>query len=171
MARTKQTARRSTGGKAPRKQLATKAARKSARLLSGGTKKPKHSKPGIKYLRELRKLQREQRGPVFAKAPFKRWVRSVLLEDRNSSDMRMKATALDAIMQIMQAHMIRTMEDAVIATVHRKRVTTNEADVYVAERIRGQAMFAQKEKKPPSGFEITSFAKGPIYQRRRYSKK
>ena len=29
MARTKQTARKSTGGKAPRKQLATKAARKS----------------------------------------------------------------------------------------------------------------------------------------------
>ncbi len=30
MARTKQTARKSTGGKAPRKQLATKADRKSA---------------------------------------------------------------------------------------------------------------------------------------------
>ena len=30
MARTKQTARKSTGGKAPRKQLATKAARKTA---------------------------------------------------------------------------------------------------------------------------------------------
>jgi hypothetical protein len=30
MARTKKTARKSTGGKAPRKQLATKAARKSA---------------------------------------------------------------------------------------------------------------------------------------------
>ena len=30
MARTKQTARKSTGGKAPRKQLATKAARKCA---------------------------------------------------------------------------------------------------------------------------------------------
>ncbi len=30
MARTKQTARKSTGGKAPRKQLASKAARKTA---------------------------------------------------------------------------------------------------------------------------------------------
>jgi histone H3 len=36
MARTKQTARKSTGGKAPRKQLATKAARKSA-PATGGT--------------------------------------------------------------------------------------------------------------------------------------
>ena len=38
MARTKQTARKSTGGKAPRKQLATKAARKSA-PSTGGIKK------------------------------------------------------------------------------------------------------------------------------------
>ncbi|GHT84523.1 hypothetical protein FACS1894129_1300 [Actinomycetota bacterium] len=36
MARTKQTARKSTGGKAPRKQLATKAARKSAPTAGGG---------------------------------------------------------------------------------------------------------------------------------------
>ncbi len=35
MARTKQTARKSTGGKAPRKQLATKAARKSAPTAGG----------------------------------------------------------------------------------------------------------------------------------------
>uniref|UniRef100_A0A3B3HM05 Uncharacterized protein n=1 Tax=Oryzias latipes TaxID=8090 RepID=A0A3B3HM05_ORYLA len=39
MARTKQTARKSTGGKAPRKQLATKAARKSA-PATGGVKNP-----------------------------------------------------------------------------------------------------------------------------------
>lgn len=39
MARTKQTARKSTGGKAPRKQLATKAARKN-HASTGGIKKP-----------------------------------------------------------------------------------------------------------------------------------
>ena len=40
MARTKQTARKSTGGKAPRKQLATKAARKSA-PATGNTPRPR----------------------------------------------------------------------------------------------------------------------------------
>ena len=45
MARTKQTARKSTGGKAPRKQLATKAARKSA-PATGGVKKPHRYRPG-----------------------------------------------------------------------------------------------------------------------------
>jgi histone H3 len=50
MARTKQTARKSTGGKAPRKQLATKAARKSA-PATGGVKKPHRYRPG-KFLLE-----------------------------------------------------------------------------------------------------------------------
>ena len=45
MARTKQTARKSTGGKAPRKQLATKAARKGA-SDTGGVKKPHRYRPG-----------------------------------------------------------------------------------------------------------------------------
>ena len=46
MARTKQTARKSTGGKAPRKQLATKAARKSA-PATGGVKKPHTVSPAM----------------------------------------------------------------------------------------------------------------------------
>nr|GEU97694.1 histone H3.2-like [Tanacetum cinerariifolium] len=52
MARTKQTARKSTGGKAPRKQLATKAARKSA-PATGGVKKPHRFRPGTVVLREI----------------------------------------------------------------------------------------------------------------------
>ena len=54
MARTKQTARKSTGGKAPRKQLATKAARKSA-PSTGGVKKPHRYRPGTVALREIRR--------------------------------------------------------------------------------------------------------------------
>jgi histone H3 len=52
MARTKQTARKSTGGKAPRKQLATKAARKSA-PATGGVKNPHRYRPGTVALREI----------------------------------------------------------------------------------------------------------------------
>ena len=57
MARTKQTARKSTGGKAPRKQLATKAARKSA-PATGGVKKPHRYRPGTVALREIRRYQK-----------------------------------------------------------------------------------------------------------------
>jgi histone H3 len=57
MARTKQTARKSTGGKAPRKQLATKAARKSA-PSSGGVKKPHRYRPGTVALRQIPEVYR-----------------------------------------------------------------------------------------------------------------
>ena len=55
MARTKQTARKSTGGKAPRKQLATKAARKSA-PATGGVKKP-HRYRLFALLCDLRRIR------------------------------------------------------------------------------------------------------------------
>ena len=56
MARTKQTARKNTGAKAPRKQLANKAARKTAHVSSGGVKKPHRFRPGTVALREIRKF-------------------------------------------------------------------------------------------------------------------
>jgi hypothetical protein len=54
MARTKQTARRSSGGKAPRKHLVMKVARK-AMPAAGGVKKPHRYMPGtvvVSYLEE-----------------------------------------------------------------------------------------------------------------------
>jgi histone H3 len=54
MARTKQTARKNTGTKAPRKHLANKAARKTA-PAAGGVKKPHRYRPGTVALREIRK--------------------------------------------------------------------------------------------------------------------
>jgi histone H3 len=57
MARTKQTSRNSTGGKAPQKQLATKVAQKYAPTI-GGVKKPHRFRPGIVALREIRKHQK-----------------------------------------------------------------------------------------------------------------
>ncbi|KAH7415557.1 hypothetical protein KP509_14G051800 [Ceratopteris richardii] len=75
MALTKQTARKSTGGKAPRKQLASKAARKSA-LTTGGVKKPRHHRPGTIALREIRKYQKSTE-LLIRKLPFQRLVREI----------------------------------------------------------------------------------------------
>ena len=59
MARTKQTARKNTGAKAPRKQLANKAARKTAHVSGGGgVKKPHRFRPGTVALREIRRFQK-----------------------------------------------------------------------------------------------------------------
>ena len=54
MARTKQTARKSTGNKAPYKQLATKVARKYA-PANGAVKKPRRFRPGVVALRDIRR--------------------------------------------------------------------------------------------------------------------
>ncbi len=76
MARTKQTARKSTGGQAPRKQLATKS-RKTPRqrpLQYGGVKKPHRYRPGTVALREIRKYQKST-DLLIRKLPFQRLVR------------------------------------------------------------------------------------------------
>uniref|UniRef100_A0A8C8ZPU1 Histone H3 n=1 Tax=Prolemur simus TaxID=1328070 RepID=A0A8C8ZPU1_PROSS len=75
MARTKQTARKSTGGKAPRKQLATKVARKSA-PATGGVKKPHRYRPGTVALREIRRYQKSTE-LLIRKLPFQRLVREI----------------------------------------------------------------------------------------------
>ncbi len=76
MARTKQTARRATGGKAPRKQLATKAACKSA-PATGGFKKPHRYRPSTVALREIRHYQKST-DLLIHKLPFQRLAREVL---------------------------------------------------------------------------------------------
>ncbi len=58
MARTKQTARKHTGAKAPRKHIASKTAHKTVAPVSGGIKKPHHFRPGTVALREIRKFQK-----------------------------------------------------------------------------------------------------------------
>ena len=75
MARTKQTARKSTGGKAPRKQLATTASRKSAVPLM----RPRRYRPGTVALREIRRYQKTT-DLLIKKLPFQRLVREILQE-------------------------------------------------------------------------------------------
>src|SRR6478609_6991642 len=76
MARTKQTARKSTGGKAPRKQIASKAARKSAPVSGAGVKKPHRFRPGTVALREIRRYQKSTE-LLIRKLPFQRLVREI----------------------------------------------------------------------------------------------
>eukprot|EP00605_Chrysophyceae_sp_TOSAG23-4_P002548 GSChrysophyteH1.ASY1.ANO1.2813.1 assembled CDS len=110
MARTKQTARKSTGGKAPRKQLATKAARKSA-PSAGGIKKPHRYRPGTVALREIRKYQKSTE-LLIRKLPFQR---------------------LSA-----EAYLVGLFEDTNLAAIHAKRVTIMPKDIQLARRIRGE---------------------------------
>ncbi|KAJ1342501.1 hypothetical protein BSLG_002943 [Batrachochytrium salamandrivorans] len=121
MARTKQTARKSTGGKAPRKQLATKAARKSA-PATGGVKrhdlltdsafsqKPHRYRPGTVALREIRRYQKST----------ELLIRKLLPASAS------------------EAYLVGLFEDTNLAAIHAKRVTIQPKDIQLARRLRGE---------------------------------
>ena len=135
MARTKQTARKSTGGKAPRKQLASKVARKSAPASGSSLKKPHRFRPGTVALREIRKYQKTT-NLLLRKQPFQRLVREVAADFK--SDLRFQATAVAALQEACEAHMVGLFEDTNLCAIHAKRVTIMPKDIQLARRIRGE---------------------------------
>ncbi|KFM23866.1 Histone H3 [Auxenochlorella protothecoides] len=132
MARTKQTARKSTGGKAPRKQLATKAARKSA-PATGGVKKPHRYRPGTVALREIRKYQKSTE-LLIRKLPFQRLVREIAQDFK--TDLRFQSSAVLALQEAAEAYLVGLFEDTNLAAIHAKRVTIQPKDIQLARRIR-----------------------------------
>ncbi len=139
MARTKQTARKSTGGKAPRKQLATKAARKSAPSVSrrsifkisrafllflqtGGIKKPHRFRPGTVALREIRRYQKSTE-LLIRKLPFQRLVREIAQDFK--TDLRFQSAAIGALQEASEAYLVSLFEDTNLCAIHAKRVTVS----------------------------------------------
>ncbi|CAG0904866.1 unnamed protein product [Darwinula stevensoni] len=117
MARTKQTARKSTGGKAPRKQLATKAARKSA-PATGGVKKPHRYRPGTVALREIRRYQKSTE-LLIRKLPFQRLVREIAQDFK--TDLRFQGSAVMALQEASEAYLVSLFEDTNLCAIHAKR--------------------------------------------------
>jgi len=127
MARTKQTARKSTGGKAPRKQLAQKAARKSE-----GVKKPHRYRPGTVALREIRRYQKST-ALLIPRAPFARLVREIAQDFK--ADTRFQQSALMALQEAAEAKMVEKFEYANLNAIHAKRVTIMPRDMQLVTRI------------------------------------
>ncbi|KAK9053835.1 hypothetical protein SSX86_024910 [Deinandra increscens subsp. villosa] len=141
MARTKQTARKSTGGKAPRKQLATKAARKSA-PTTGGVKKPHRYRPGTVALREIRKYQKSTE-LLIRKLPFQRLVREIAQDFK--TDLRFQSHAVLALQEAAEAYLVGLFEDTNLCAIHAKRVTIMPKDIQLARRIRGEPKIESSE--------------------------
>ncbi|KAH0505089.1 histone H3.3 [Microtus ochrogaster] len=111
MARTKPTARKSTDGKAPRKQLATKAAGKRA-PSTGGVKKPHRYRPRTGLVREIAQ-------------DFK-------------TDLRFQSAAIGALQEASEAYLVVLFEDTNLCAIHAKRVTIMPKDIRLARLIRGE---------------------------------
>ncbi|KAK0242787.1 histone H3 [Armillaria gallica] len=136
MARTKQTARKSTGGKAPRKQIAAKsAARKtSVSAATGGVKKPHRYRPGTVALREIRRYQKST-DLLIRKLPFQRLVREIAQDFK--TDLRFQSSAVMALQEAAEAYLVSLFEDTNLAAIHAKRVTIQPKDMALARRLRG----------------------------------
>jgi histone H3 len=136
MARTKQTARKqtSTAGKAPRKQVSNKAARKTA-PSTGGIKKPHRYRPGTVALREIRKYQKSTE-LLIRKLPFQRLVREIAQEFK--TDLRFQSSAVLALQEASESYLVGLFEDTNLCAIHAKRVTIMPKDMQLARRIRGE---------------------------------
>nr|Q2Z2F6.3 RecName: Full=Histone H3-like 3; AltName: Full=Histone leH3; AltName: Full=Late embryonic-like histone H3 [Lilium longiflorum]BAE48431.1 histone leH3 [Lilium longiflorum] len=152
MARMKLNARMSTGGKAPRKQLAYKAVRKAAPPTIGvklpnsyrpgdqtvckpapptdGVKEPHRYRPGKMGLREIRKYKKNARFFI-SKLPFHRLVRKIT--QNLKAHLRFQSTAMPAPEEVSEAYLVKLFEDA----IHAKRVTLVPKDIQLARCIGG----------------------------------
>ena len=148
MARTKQTARKSTGGKAPRKTVSC------PQVSRKGPSKPRRFRPGTAALREIRKYQRGT-DLFIRKLPFQRLVREITQNynsDPAGGQKRWESTALLALQvgmavvvcsmpairvhcrcggcvrpiksmqEAAEAYMVSVFEDANLCAIHAKRV-------------------------------------------------
>ena len=134
MARTKQTARKNTGGKAPRKVIAQKQAKKVS-ASTGGVKKPHRFRPGTVALREIRRFQKSTE-LLIRKLPFQRLVREIASEFKN--DLRFQSSAVLALQEASESYLVGLFEDTNLCAIHAKRVTIMPKDMQLARRIRGE---------------------------------
>ena len=133
MARTKQTARKSTGGKCPRFELNTRAARRN-RPSVGGVKKPRRFRPGTVALREIRKYQRSHE-LLIRKLPFQRLVKEIVQDMFPTQRLRFQSTALLALQEASEDFLVRMFEQVNDIAIHGRRVTIQPKDISLWKRI------------------------------------
>ena len=137
MARTKQTARKSTGGKVPRKQVASKSSSKK-NLSVVDSKKIHRFRPGTVALREIRKYQKSTE-LLIHRLPFQRLVRELAQDFRN--DLRFQSSAVLALQEASEAYLVGLFEDTNLCAIHAKRVTIMPKDILLAKKIRGDRSY------------------------------
>lgn len=138
MARTKQTARKSVGGKLPHGKTSSTSKGMPVKRspASAPVKKAHRYRPGTVALREIRKYQKST-DLLLRKLPFQRLVREVAQNIKN--DLRFQSSAVLAIQEASESYLVSLFEDANLLAIHGKRVTLMVKDIQLARRIRGDS--------------------------------
>ncbi|XP_074841346.1 histone H3-like [Carettochelys insculpta] len=134
MARTKQTACKSAGGKASRMQLATKAARKSA-PATGAVKKPHHYHPATVALWEICHYQKSTE-LLIRKLPFQHLVQEITQDFK--MDLHFQSLAVMALQEASEAYLVALFEGTNLCAIPTKHVTIVPKDIQLAHCIRGE---------------------------------
>jgi len=139
----KQTACKSTGGKAPHEQLFTKATQRKA-PKPGWIKKPHLHRPGTVALHKIRCYQKST-DHLIHKMPFQHLAREVLQDLQNpiigvwNNVCHFQATLLLAMQESVEAFSMGLFEDANLCAIHARRVTIMPKDMQLSLRIRGES--------------------------------
>mmetsp|Transcript_6668 Transcript_6668/g.15355 ORF Transcript_6668/g.15355 Transcript_6668/m.15355 type:complete len:137 (+) Transcript_6668:536-946(+) len=136
MARTKQTARKSTGGDIANRITEKKTKNENQKNLE--LKKVHRYKPGTVALREIRKYQKST-NLLIRKLPFQRLVRELAQDYK--SDLRFQNSAVLALQEASESYLVNLFEDTNLCAIHAKRVTIMPKDIHLARRIRGEVTF------------------------------
>ncbi|KAK0548571.1 centromeric DNA-binding histone H3-like protein cse4 [Tilletia horrida] len=159
----RQTARKSTGGRPPARPRTSNAGNTSTTSAGGGgggrgagggegssgpRRKPRF-RPGTVALREIRKYQRST-DLLIQKLPFARIVREVAEEfvtghygfgrgryGEGAIGLRWQSSAILALQEATEAYLVHLFEDANLCAIHARRVTLMQRDIQLARRIRG----------------------------------
>jgi len=145
MVRTTESSRKSSASKAARKGIATKGKKSGSKKASkkasagssssSGVKKPFRFRPGTVALREIRKYQKGTE-LLLRKLPFQRLVREIAVGGKEG--LRFQASAVLAIQEATEAHMVNLFADTCLCAIHGRRVTIMPKDIQLARRLRGE---------------------------------
>eukprot|EP00759_Apiculatamorpha_spiralis_P037963 PhF_6_TR37522/c2_g4_i1/m.55481/K11253/H3; histone H3 len=142
MARTKDSVRKSAA-KVARSGIASKgskSASKKAKKVAGsgsssGVKKPFKFRPGTVALREIKRYQKGTE-MLLRKLPFQRLVREIAAAGKDN--LRFQASAVLAMQEATEAHMVNLFADTCLCAIHGRRVTIMPKDIQLARRLRGE---------------------------------
>ena len=85
-------------------------------------------------LREVRRYQKTTE-TLIPKLPFQRLVKDIVLNDLQA-EKRIEVSTLMALQEATEAYLIQYLEDALLGTIHCKRVTLSAKDLYLIKAMR-----------------------------------
>ena len=94
-------------------------------------------RPGSAALREIRRLQKSTE-LLIPKMPFARVVKDICRELLAGEDFRWAADGLQALQNATESYLIGLFEDAILCSIHARRVTLMIKDIHLARRLRGE---------------------------------